>query len=141
MIPSTIQRNTVQRKIIFDTLKSLTSHPTAEDLLREVQKSHPTIGRATVYRNLRQLADSGLVLQLTTMGDVARYDGCTDPHYHFYCKVCHGFFDVEMGAVNEKGIKGEKDAAEHMNRAVERKYNFQVDRHDVTFTGSCGSCK
>ena len=121
-------RNTAQRKIIFDTLRGLTSHPTAEDLLKEVQKEHPTIGRATVYRNLRQLADSGRVLQLTPSDDAARYDGCIDPHCHFCCKVCGGFYDVDVDP-----ICGIKDT-------VESRCGFEVDRVDVTLTGTCARC-
>ncbi|MCL1787895.1 MAG: transcriptional repressor [Defluviitaleaceae bacterium] len=123
-------RNTVQRKIIFDTLKGLSTHPTAEELLKAVQKEHPTIGRATVYRNLRQMADSGQVLLLTTADDGARYDGCTAPHCHFTCKACGGFYDVDADLDPLCAIK----------EAAEGVYGFEVDRADVTFIGTCERC-
>ncbi|MCL2376540.1 MAG: transcriptional repressor [Defluviitaleaceae bacterium] len=123
-----MKRNTVQRQIILDTLKALDTHPTAEDLHKEIQKKYPSIGIATVYRNLRQLTESGLVLQIATLDGVARYDGCADPHYHFHCKTCGGAFDLELNLID--GIE----------EAVESKYGFQVDSHEVTFTGTCTKC-
>ena len=121
-------RNTLQRQIILDTIKALDTHPTAEDLYREIQKKYPTIGMATIYRNLRQLAKNGLIVQIATLGDAARYDGCAYPHYHFHCKECGGTFDLEM------------DLIDGIENAIESKYGFQVDGHDISFTGVCLKC-
>ena len=123
-----MKRNTVQRQIILDTLKTLDTHPTVEDLHKEIQKNYPSIGMATVYRNLRQLTEQGLIMQIATLDDVARYDGCADPHYHFHCKVCKGTFDLEIDLING------------MENVIKNKYGFRVDSHDVTFTGACAKC-
>jgi len=123
-----MKRNTVQRQIILDTLKGLDTHPTAEDLHNEIQKKYPSIGMATVYRNLRQLTESGLVLQIATLDGVARYDGCVDTHYHFHCKICGGAFDLELELVDG------------MEEAVENKYGHRVDGHEVAFMGACARC-
>jgi len=123
-----MKRNTLQRQIILDTLKALDTHPTAEDLYKEIQKTYPSIGMATVYRNLRQLAENGLIIQIATLDDVARYDGCAHLHYHFYCKVCGGTFDLEM------------DLIDGIENGIADKYGFRVDSHDIIFTGACSKC-
>ena len=121
-------RNTIQRQIILDTLKLFDTHPTVDALFAEINKKHPTISKATVYRNLRNLSEIGLVLQIAVADDVARYDGCTTQHYHLKCKVCNGIFDVKMESIN--GI----------NEAVGKANGFHIDKHDIMFTGTCANC-
>ena len=53
-----IYRNTVQRAMTLEAVRRLHAHPTAEEVYRQVAAEHPSVSRATVYRNLRQLAES-----------------------------------------------------------------------------------
>jgi len=121
-------RTTIQREIILDTLKTFDTHPSAETLYAEINKNHPTISKATIYRNLRQLSEIGEIMQLAVIDDSARFDGRLDSHYHCNCKKCGAVFDVEMACFS--GI----------NDIVQEKYNFAVDRHDVIFIGICKEC-
>ncbi|MCL2840281.1 MAG: transcriptional repressor [Defluviitaleaceae bacterium] len=123
-----MSRSTIQRKTILDTLKSFNTHPSAETIYREIQKDYPAISKATVYRNLRQLSESGIITQVSVIDDAARYDGRVDLHYHFHCKKCGGVLDVEMD-----GVQGIEDVVRDM-------YGFQVDKHSIIFTGTCGDC-
>ena len=59
-----IQRSTVQRQIILDTLRKLSKHPTIDEIYVEIHNEHPSISKTTVYRNLRQLADNGAIRQV-----------------------------------------------------------------------------
>ena len=52
-----IYRNTVQRAMTLEAVRRLHAHPTAEEVYRQVAAEHPSVSRATVYRNLRQLAE------------------------------------------------------------------------------------
>jgi len=122
-------RNTIQRKIILDTLKSYVTHPSAETLYAEIHKNYPSISKATVYRNLRQLSEAGVISQLAVIDDVARYDGRTDTHYHCNCKVCGAVFDAEI------------DCFVGIESLIRDKHGFDVDRHDVMFTGTCRDCR
>ena len=45
-------RLTNQRKLILGKIKEVYTHPTAEDLHRMLVKKMPSIGLATIYRNL-----------------------------------------------------------------------------------------
>lgn len=54
---------------------------------------------ATVYRNLNQLADAGLIRCIPSPDGAERYDGRTDCHYHMKCRQCGRLFDLkEKGA-------------------------------------------
>jgi len=122
------KRNTIQRQIILDTLRSFDIHPSVDILYAEIIKIHPTISKATVYRNLRQLAEEGEITHLAVTDDVARYDGNATPHYHFACKLCYKIIDLEMPCV------------EGINDIVQRNHGINVDKHEILFLGTCGEC-
>ena len=124
-----MQRNTVQRQIILDTLKTFSTHPTVDELYAEIIKSHPAISKTTIYRNLRQLVQSSQVGKVVLPDDAERFDKRTDQHYHFQCKSCGVLCDVDI------------EFTEGINEKVEEKYDFQVDEHDIIFKGICQQCK
>jgi len=125
----TIKRNTVQRQIIFDTLKKLKIHPTIDAIYAEIYKEHPSISKTTVYRNLRQLAQCGMIRRVSLPDGLERYDDSIYQHYHFKCKKCGDIHDVDIEYIG--GI----------DDTVRGKYGFQVDEHDVVFSGICQNCK
>ena len=46
------RRNTIQKQLVLEAVAQLHNHPTAEQVYAQVVKEHPTISKATVYRNL-----------------------------------------------------------------------------------------
>jgi len=124
-----MQRNTVQRQIILDTLKKFATHPTVEEIYEEIQKSHPAISKTTIYRNLRQLVQGGQVGKVVLPDDAERFDKRTDRHYHFQCKSCGELVDVDI------------NYPDGINEKVQAKYGVQVDEHDIIFKGICSQCK
>ena len=49
-------RNTIQRALVLEAVRSLHNHPTSADVYEAVRRTYPNISRATVYRNLGVLA-------------------------------------------------------------------------------------
>jgi len=121
-------RNTVQKKIILDTIKKLNNHPTVEDVHIEVRKTYPTISKNTVYRNLRQLADDGKILKVSLLGEPERYDSAYAKHYHFQCKLCGLMSDIDIEYI------------EDINETAKQKHGFQIDEHEIVFRGVCSQC-
>ena len=123
------QRNTLQRKIVLDTLIRLENHPTIEELHAKIRENYPTISKTTVYRNLRILAQNGQARQVSMSDGLERYEGQLNPHYHFQCTVCGGIHDVDMPIIAD------------IDAHVAHKYGFDVGGHDVVFHGICDKCK
>ena len=67
-----------QRNLILDIVKNTTSHPTAEWVYQEAKKELPSIGIATVYRNLNTLVELGEVRRLSSGDGQDRFDGMVD---------------------------------------------------------------
>ena len=53
-----------QREKILDVLKHNPIHPTAEALLEFLKQENSNVGITTLYRNLNQLAEAGMIKKL-----------------------------------------------------------------------------
>lgn len=122
-------RNTIQQQIILQAAQRMQNHPTVEDVYQEIHEEYPTISKATVYRNLRQLAEEGKIKQVLLPESPERFDNHLSKHYHFQCKKCNSIFDVDIGYLTE------------INDKVNSIYGFQIDEHDIIFKGICPKCQ
>ena len=52
-------RNTLQRRLVLETVQRMHNHPTAEEIFREISSENTLISKATVYRNLKILSEQG----------------------------------------------------------------------------------
>ena len=84
----------MQRQVILDAIRQLGNHPTAEEVYCFVAKTHPSISKATVYRNLATAAEVGEVLSLGVFDGAMRFDHNTHRHFHFVCDACKKLIDV-----------------------------------------------
>ena len=128
MIINKMERNTEQKKVILDCLKSVYTHPTAEKLHELVQKKLPHISLATIYRNLNQMASKGKILRLEINKEY-HYDGHVGNHQHFICEDC--------GEV--KDIFDQKISDYALNRFKDKK--MQTNFVSIIFHGKCMGCK
>lgn len=78
-------RLTRQRTAVFEYLRSVESHPTAEEVYAAVRRDIPHISLATVYKSLEALVESHLATKLAYADGPARYDCRCDAHYHIRC--------------------------------------------------------
>ena len=101
-------RYSKQRELILETLKGVSSHPTAEELYEMVRKSDPVISLGTVYRNLNQLAENGDILKITSSNGGDRFDFPRFPHFHFRCTACGCVSDIPGEYTDEIRILADK---------------------------------
>jgi Fe2+ or Zn2+ uptake regulation protein len=79
-------RCTRQRAAVFAYLRSVNSHPTAEQVFAAVRRQLPHISLATVYKALDALVDARLAARIAGGPGPARYDARTERHYHLRCE-------------------------------------------------------
>lgn len=99
---------TPQRQAILELLEGNKGHPSAEGIYREILKQYPGVSFATVYNTLSKLAESGRIQVLDIDPSRRRFDWCTEPHCHFYCRKCGEVFDIPsrsplIAGLNEQG--------------------------------------
>ena len=79
---------TTQRHCVMAFLMENADHPTAAEIFDGVNRLDPRSSRATVYRNLRDLVEAGLVREVAVEGRSARFDVKGMRHHHFICDKC-----------------------------------------------------
>ena len=122
------KRSTIQRQLILDAVAELDIHATAEQVFEHIAKKYPSIGRATVYRNLSQMSESGELLKITGFQGSTHYDHNCHKHHHFICEDCSKIFDVEQ------------DFAD-VDATTKYANGFDITGYHISFTGTCWDCK
>ena len=91
-----MKRNTIQRSLVFEAVNKLQSHATADEIYEKVVTEHPNVSRATVYRNLKLLSETGYIRKIEIPGGADRFDHLCHDHCHVKCEKCGRVFDVYM---------------------------------------------
>ncbi len=92
---------TPQRLSIYKALIGDTSHPKPEDVYKRIEKDHPTISLATVYKTLETFEKYGIISVVTPLHNTVRYDTMTKPHHHIVCIKCKKIIDVIDKQLND----------------------------------------
>lgn len=120
-------RNTIQRTLVLETVREMHNHPDAEQVYEKVAAAHPTISKATVYRNLNLLAEQGAIRKICTSEGADRFDFRTDEHYHMRCRLCGKVLDAP-----------DKCTAFPLPCAGE---DFTVEQINIELIGLCSDCR
>lgn len=121
-------RVTPQRFAVYANLLARTDHPTAEQILHDLNQNAPTSSQATVYISLQTLRDAGLVREVLLEQGVCRYDANVTPHHHFRCQCCGEIEDIAWNQL--QGIELQR-----------LRPGLKVDGYEVTVYGICDRCQ
>ena len=117
-----------QRESILNSLNEKLDHPTAEMVYNCVKKEQPNISLGTVYRNLNQLVEQGVLRRIATPVSGDRFDIRTDSHAHLLCTRCGKVLDLEDDLISE------------LDRNVMRTTGFLVNDRQLLLSGICADC-
>src|SRR5438132_8238138 len=124
------RRGTRQRVVVAEALAAAKRALSAQELFERVRASHPTIGRATVYRALEAQVEDGMAGRFERSGHVSAYIACdAEHHHHLVCTSCQRVEDVA------------EDTLAPMLASVGRRHDFQVDHAALDFYGLCAACR
>ncbi len=123
-------RMTPQRLAIVKILTSSASHPSVDEIYKEVRKLFPTTSLATVYKTITLLKELNEVLELGCPDGSNRYDGNKPyPHPHAICTKCKKILDPEISSVQE------------LSEEMKQKTGFIISSHRLDFFGLCPECQ
>lgn len=86
----------IQRIQILDYLQGNKTHPTAEQIYADLQKTSFSLSKATVYNTLSLFSAKGLVRVLPMENNENRYDIVSETHGHFICSACKNVYDIAV---------------------------------------------
>ena len=121
---------TSQRRSILHEAIHAKGHFSAEQLLDISKKADRTISKATVYRTLALLKESG-VLEEQDFGDGKKlYERAQGRkhHDHFVCIRCGKIIEFENSQI------------EHLQDIEARRHDFNVVYHSLKLFGFCKRC-
>ena len=125
------KRITQQRRILVDHVFQSHDHFDAEELILNLaqQPEGTKVGRATVYRTLNELVDSGLLRRMNLSGRaVYEHDYGYPQHDHLHCTMC------------DQLIEFQSDDLQALRAAVAAEHSFRVTGHRLIITGVCSAC-
>ena len=121
-------RVTPQRFAVYSNLLGRTDHPTAEQILVDLNRDAPTSSQATVYSSLQALRNVGLVREVLLEEGVCRYDANVEPHHHFRCRKCGQIEDIAWQQFQDMSFK-------------KLRSGLKVDDYEVIVRGLCEDCQ
>lgn len=122
------KRNTIQQQLVYNAVRQLNCHPTADEVYDAVASAHPSISKGTVYRNLGKLTDAGTLRRIQIPNSADRYDPNAGEHYHICCKTCGEFKDIAYPYLL------------NLNGEIEADTGYRLEDHDIVFVGICSKC-
>ena len=123
------QRYTDQQRDMVRFIFSQHNHFDADQLIDAMKKAGFEVSRATVYRTLAKLVDSGLLRKLELGPRMCyEHDYGYPQHEHLQCGKCN------------KMIEFQSPVLEGVLREVARQHHFNASGHTLIIRGVCADC-
>ena len=125
----TVKRNTWQKDAVRHALSEAIGFVSAQQLHLVLRNHGSTIGLATVYRALADLASAQEADSLQSKDGELLYRACgTDHHHHLICRKCG------------KTVEIEADKVEAWADDVAKTHGFTRPSHTIDIFGECSTC-
>ncbi|MBM3943032.1 MAG: transcriptional repressor [SAR202 cluster bacterium] len=119
-------RDTLPRRAVVQAIAERERHFTAEELHEQL----PSVGRATIFRSLKLLVESGMLCRVLLEDGNLHYQlSHRGHHHHLLCVQCGNSEDL-VGCDIEDQL-----------RQVAAARRFQVSGHWLEVYGRCQSCQ
>lgn len=125
---SVVRRKTMQRDVVLQVLTEAGRPLSPQEIFQAAKTEVPSLGIATVYRNIKTLLENGTLQPVELPGVAQRYEiAGKHHHHHFHCNSCGKVYEIEGCSMKEE---------HHLNLPA----NFEVEDHVVVLYGRCADC-
>ena len=128
--------NTKQRKILIDCFENMErKHFTASDVLDYLQSKNLDIGKSTVYRQLENMVNSGILNKYIIDRNTPacfEYEGRSkheDMLFHLKCEKCGKLIHLHCNEI------------EGFQKHLYGNHNFKLNHKRTVFYGICDECE
>lgn len=128
---STGKRHTKQRQAVIDALSDSTEFRSAQKIHADMVEAGEKVGLATVYRNLRSLAEDDAIDMLMAPDGEALYRRCDVKahHHHLVCRKCLRSIEIHADGMEE-----------WLGKLVDQ-HGFTDVEHSLEIFGICPDCQ
>ncbi len=122
---------TKPRLVIMQAVFENHEHFNVDDLYEQIKKKHKNVSRATIYRTIPLLVESGLIKQSLRCEskDIYEHIYGHENHLHFICNGC--------GKITESGFE---EIAKLVAELAEKE-NFKISEYNLGARGLCKNCR
>ncbi len=103
-------------------------HITIEDLYKEMLEQFPSVSLATIYKNINQMAQSGLIQEIKIPKAKSVFELIKEPHLHIVCDSCGKIEDIPV-------------ETENIIKEAEKLSGYRINESFVTLRGTCPECR
>ena len=103
-------------------------HINIEELYRQMREEFPSVSLATIYKNINQMVENGLVQEVKLPTQKSVYEIVKEPHLHMVCDRCHKIEDIVVGT--DKIIE-----------EAEKLSGYEILDSFITLRGICPECR
>lgn len=123
-------RMTRQKRALASVLEETEEFTSAQDLHARLRAGGDQVGLATVYSQLRALADAGAIDSVRGVSGETLYRRCakSSHHHHLVCRGCGRAVEVDAPEL------------EAWAQDVGRRHGFANLEHVLEITGVCDRC-
>jgi len=121
-------RVTSSRRILLEVLFAADGHMSAEALAEAVHKQAPDVNLSTIYRNLEELEQLGIISHSHLGHGPSSYLLASHAHAHFVCADCG------------KMIEASDDIFQGLARTAKARLGFSIDPKHFSIFGRCREC-
>ena len=123
-------RNTPERETIIDEIFAIHDHFDVDELFLQLRNKKKRISKASLYRTIPLLIDSGLIKEVYFENGHLHYEHIYGHKHHCHLRcICCGriieFADDEIGAIQSR---------------IGKQYDFTVTTHRFELLGYCSLC-
>lgn len=118
---------TPQRTAILEEIEAA-GHIDVDKLYEILRMSFPSISLATVYKNVSQMYELGLLEVIKVPSHKLQYEITKEPHIHLACNTCGTVIDMDK-CINELMLSAESESGYELNHST------------VVLNGVCPECQ
>lgn len=126
---STGLKKTKTRQLLFEVLQSAGRPQSVPELQEAFAARKYFPNKTTLYREVEQLANRGLLFKVQLSESRVSYELAGDHHHHFVCQICARVTHLSFC----------EDVLKKLGRALQRQ-GKQVTHHNFEFFGICEIC-
>jgi len=121
-------RATPSKRVLLEVLFEADDHQSVEALAGAVQARIPDVHLSTIYRNLEDLQELGVIVHSHLGHGPASYQLASLAHAHFICEACG------------KAIEAPDAMFAGLATSAKAELGFTIDPHHFAIHGRCRDC-
>ena len=128
-------RPTEARRLVLALLGDKNDHLNPEGIMKALRnKGHP-MSVATLYQNLNNLVEAGLLIRIKGPDGLMRFDANLDPHHHLVCDTCGKMIDVR---INRETQLQQSPIEYQTGNSLS---DWHINYINIEFKGICPDCQ